>query len=299
MKNNPLLASLCAAAALLCAGLPSAARAENFPALTTPATADHRPGKLVWADLFTTNPEAASTFYCGLLGWTAAPLEHKGKGYTLFSNGGVPVAGLSPRSVAGANHPSRWIGYLAVTDMGDAISAVKKAGGIVRAPSRTFANRGRQAIIADRDGLPVGLLESSSGDPLDGDPKPGAWNWFELYVKNTTDTAGFYRDALGFQAGPETRTGSKSDFVLSSGGQARGGIAPLPDEKDVKPAWLGVVRVENLDRTLARVPGLGGEVLVAPHPVEFGSRFAVILDPTGGTVGLVEYSDGSNPANTP
>ena len=47
------------------------------------------------------------------------------------------------------------------------------------------------------------------------------------------------------------------------------------------------------------VPGLGGEVLVAPHSVEFGSRFAIILDSTGGTVGLVQYMDNANPANSP
>jgi predicted enzyme related to lactoylglutathione lyase len=56
--------------------------------------------------------------------------------------------------------------------------------------------------------------------------------------------------------------------------------------------------VADLDKTLARVPGLGGEVLVAPHSVEFGSRFAIILDSTGGTLGLVEYIDSANPANS-
>jgi predicted enzyme related to lactoylglutathione lyase len=77
-----------------------------------------------------------------------------------------------------------------------------------------------------------------------------------------------------------------------------GGIAPLPDGNDVKPSWLGVIRVADLDQTLARVPGLGGEVLVPPHPVEFGSRFAIILDSTGGTIGLVQYLDNANPANS-
>ena len=60
---------------------------------------------------------------------------------------------------------------------------------------------------------------------------------------------------------------------------------------------MGVLRVADLDKTLAKVPGLGGEVLVAPHAVEFGSRFAIILDSTGGTVGLVQYLDNENPAN--
>ncbi len=56
------------------------------------------------------------------------------------------------------------------------------------------------------------------------------------------------------------------------------------------PTWTG---------RSPRSPGLGGEVLVAPHSVEFGSRFAIILDPTGGTIGLVQYLDTANPTTSP
>ena len=96
---------------------------------------------------------------------------------------------------------------------------------------------------------------------------------------------------------PETNSDRKSDFVLSSGGQNRGGIAPMPEGADAKPSWLGVIRVADLDQTLAKVATLGGEVLVAPHAVEYGSRFAIILDSTGGTVGVVQYVNNENPAN--
>jgi len=286
--------------AMLAAGIPVSAHAAKFPPLNTPATTEHRPGKLVWADLFTTDPDSATKFYCGLLGWTAEPIEQKGKGYTVFSNDGRPVAGLAPRSVTGANHPSRWIGYYSVIDIDATLALVTKDGGTIRAPSHNFPDRGRQAIVSDKDTVPIGLLQSSSGDAPDTDTKPGGWNWFELYVNNPKVTSDFYHDAIGFDVAPETKPDRKSDFVLSSAGQARGGIAPLPEGDDVKPSWLGVIRVADLDKTLALVPGLGGEVLVAPHPAaEFGSRFAIILDSTGGTIGLVQYVENANPANTP
>jgi len=57
--------------------------------------------------------------------------------------------------------------------------------------------------------------------------------------------------------------------------------------------------VANLDGTLARVPALGGAVLVAPHEAAFGSRFALIADPTGGSVGVVEYVNNANPVSRP
>jgi predicted enzyme related to lactoylglutathione lyase len=300
MNIKPILrhAPIYAAAALLCAGLPASVHGAKFPPLNSPATTEQIPGKLVWADLFTTDPDSASKFYCGLLGWTATPLEQKGKSYVIFSNGGIPVAGLAPRSTTGVNHPSRWIGYLAVTDIAASLATVSKDGGVVRAPSRNFPDRGYQAIASDKDGNPIGLLQSSSGDPLDEQTKTGAWNWFEIYTGSPKAASDFYHDVFGFSVANETSSDRKSDFVLSSAGMARGGVAPLPEGNDTRPSWLGVIRVANLDQTLAKVPGLGGEVLVAPHSVEFGSRFAIILDPTGGTVGLVEYIDSANPANS-
>lgn len=297
-KNIPGLFPMIAAAALA-ASLAAPARAALFPPLNSPPTTDHRPGKLVWADLFTVDPDNASKFYCGVLGWTAAPINQKGRSYIVLSNGGTPVAGIVPRTTRSGSHPSRWIGYYAVTDMAGALAQVARDGGTVHAAAHDFPDRGRQAIAADKDGVPFGLLQSSSGDAPDNEPKPGEWNWFELYSRDPKDASAFYHDAVGFDMAPETHADRKSEFVISSVGQARGGIAPLPEDADAKPGWLGVIRVANLDKTLAQVPALGGEVLVAPHSVEFGSRFAIIMDPTGGTVGLVEYIESANPANNP
>ena len=298
-KSSFRSAQILAVAAILATGFVARASAATFPPLNTPATTAQIQGKLIWVDLFTADPDGATRFYCGLLGWTAANLEQKGKGYTVFSNAGKPVAGLAPRSVNRANHPSRWIGYYSVPNIDTALTVATSMGGVVRAPAKNFPSRGWQAIISDGDSVPVGLLQSSSGDTPDNETKPGEWNWFELYVANPKVTSVFYHKAVGFDVAPESNSDRKSDFVLSSVGVSRGGVAPLPEGNDVKPSWLGVIRVADLDATLAKVPGLGGEVLVAPHSVEFGSRFAIILDSTGGTVGLVQYIETANPAKSP
>jgi predicted enzyme related to lactoylglutathione lyase len=118
-------------------------------------------------------------------------------------------------------------------------------------------------------------------------------------VKNPQAAADFYRQVFNYEVAPDGRTGKKSELLLSSGAFNRGGVSILPDREDAKPGWLGVIRVTNLDETLARVPTLGGEVVVAPHEAAFGSRFALIADPTGGTVGVVEYVNNANPVNRP
>jgi predicted enzyme related to lactoylglutathione lyase len=293
------LATVLAFTMMLGIGLSASTPAAVFQPLNSPATNEHRPGKFIWADLFTTDPVAATKFYSGLFGWTANTITQNGKAYTVFSNGSRPVAGLAPRPPSNTKRPSRWIGYIAVTNLPSVLKLVTKAGGQVRAEARDFPQRGAQAIIADNEGSTVGLLQSTSGDSADDEPKPGDWNWFELFVKQPQVVSAFYRQVINYEAAPDLRTERKNDFLLSSGGLARAGVAPLPDREDAKPGWLGVVRVESIDETLARAVKLGGEVLVSPRAAAFESRFAIIADSTGGTVGLVEYVDNANPANRP
>jgi hypothetical protein len=293
------LSTVLAVTTLLGAGFPAAARAAAFPALNDPATTETHPGKFIWAELHTADSAAATKFYSGVFGWTAVTLDQQGVMYTVFSNGNHPVAGLRQRSSSATIHAARWINYLAVTDIASALSAVTKAGGVVRAPARDFPQIGSEAIVTDNEGAPFGLLQSSSGDSTDVEPVAGTWNWFHLFVKNPQPAADFYRQVFNYEVTPDARVGKKTELLLSSGAFNRGGVSVLSEGKEAKPGWLGVIRVAKLDETIARVPGLGGEVVVAPHDAAFGSRFALIADPTGGTVGVVEYLNNTNPANRP
>ena len=51
-------------------------------------------GAFNWVDLMTTDHAGAKAFYTGLFDWTAQDQPAGGVGvYTMFSSGGVPVAG--------------------------------------------------------------------------------------------------------------------------------------------------------------------------------------------------------------
>ncbi|HXB02077.1 MAG TPA: VOC family protein [Opitutaceae bacterium] len=280
-------------------GFATSARAAPFPPLNDPATKETHPGKFVWAELFTNDSAAATKFYSGVFGWTALTLAQNGVSYTVLSNGNHPVAGLRQRSSSASPHASRWINYIAVTDIASSLSLVAKAGGEVRAPAREFPQIGTQAIITDNEGSPVGLLQSSSGDSADDEPTPGDWNWFHLLAKDPPTAAVFYRQVFNYNVTLDARTEKKSQLLFSSDELNRGGVSVLPDRAGAEPGWLGVIRVDNLDATLARVQTLGGEIVVAPHDAAFGSRFAMIADPTGGIVGVVEYENNANPVNRP
>lgn len=289
---------LLAAAALAPRPAPGAPVAATFPPLQQPASREHFPGKFIWADLFTSEPDRAAKFYGDLLGWTAAAIEQKSRYYLVLSNGGTPVAGIVLRRPDASPRPAVWIGYISVVKAKATLTAAVAAGGTEHAPVQQFPQRGAQAIFSDQEGAPVGIIESSSGDGPDDEPRPGDWNWFELYSVRPEVAANFYRQVLGYAVTADARAATAGEHrLLSTGDQTRAGIATLTPGPAVRAGWLGFVRVASLDDTLARVPGLGGEVLVPARPAELGSRFAVIKDSTGGEVGLVQYVDDQNPAD--
>jgi hypothetical protein len=303
MQVRPLFHWAVASAAILTGVLTSQAA---LPALNQPSSKTSNPGKFEWADLFTGDLGSAEQFYTGLLGWTAsAPSDPKSyskagsrREYSVLSDHGVPVAGLVQRSgpVSKTEHPARWIGYVAVPDLKASLKAVEAAGGKVVSPSHRVPDRGQQAIVTDPEEAVVGLIHSSSGDIADSDTVSGRWMWFELYSAHSKTAGDFYQRALGYQVGPDTESNKPDHFVLIAGGQNRAGISPLPYD-DAKPDWLGFIRVDDLDATVGKVAGLGGEVIDAQKTAELGSRYAIIADPTGGVFGLVQF-EGSTEAMT-
>ena len=81
--------------------------------------------------------------------------------------------------------------------------------------------------------------------------------------------------------------------MLTSEGYARATVRTIPsvDEK-VQPTWLPFVRVKNVAESVARAKQLGGKVLVEPRPGLLDGNVAVIADPTGAAIGILEWHEG-------
>jgi predicted enzyme related to lactoylglutathione lyase len=62
------------------------------------------------------------------------------------------------------------------------------------------------------------------------------------------------------------------------------------DDGKVRPTWLPFVRVQNVGESVAKAKQLGGKVLIEPDPEIFNGKVAVVADPTGAAIGLLEWS---------
>lgn len=276
-------------ALLLCATDGFAAKASELPALTTVPGDPRLPGKLVWADLVTDDMAAAQNFYTRLFGWHF----YGTGGYLIAFNDDRPLCGMfqRPRPKDKSALP-RWFGYISVSSVGAAERAVTKAGWKVLAPPAKLPKRGEQAIFADPEGALFGVVKSSSGDPQDFKAEPGDWIWIQLMSREGRRAAEFYRKVGGYEIIENTSSNRLSDYVLTSRGFARATVRTIPKEHEaVRPTWLLFVRVKSVSESVTLAGQLGGKVLLQPNSNFLEGKVALVADPTGAAIGLLEWSD--------
>src|SRR5688572_13630840 len=241
-------------------GVGAAAEAPTIP---------HRlPGKFVWADLVTTDPDTVVSFYTKVFGWTAQRTGSGPQGYTLLFNGEHPMGGIAYRPTdapSKASGGARWIGSVAVTDINQAVAAVTAAGGRTLVAPRQVNGRGWQAVVTDSEGSVFGLLVSEKGDAAKGVVGKNDWAWVQLLSHKSAEAAAFYEKALGYVVTDDTRTAWSDDRLLTRDGVAYAGLTPLPDGAVARSGWLGYIRVAEVSTAVAAAKALGGQVLVAPR----------------------------------
>jgi predicted enzyme related to lactoylglutathione lyase len=275
----------------------SAADAPQLPPLTTVSGSPRLPGKFIWGDLVTTDVEAARKFYGRLLGWTFRASGAGPGAYTIAMNDERPLCGMvqaPPR--AGTNGNPRWVGYISVPSVARAQKAVLKAGGRECVAPRKLPKRGEQAIFADPEGAIFGVMTSSSGDPEDFLADPGDWIWIQLLCRDARKATAFYRAVAGYDVTENSDSQWENDFVLVSGKFARATVMEIPRSNlQVRSAWLPFVRVKNVTASVTQAEQLGGKVVLAPKAELFAGKIAVIADPTGAAIGLLEWDGTSKP----
>jgi predicted enzyme related to lactoylglutathione lyase len=264
-----------------------AEKAPTLPPLTTAPGNPRLPGKFVWADLVTDDVPAATRFYAGLFGWRFNDYGN----YLVALHEERPLCGMfqRPRPKEGTGQP-RWFGYISVADVAKARAAVTKAGGRVLAEPQQMPRRGEQAVFADPEGAIFGVVKSKSGDPGDFLAEPGDWIWVQLLSRKADVAAEFYRKLAGYEIVENSVTNRISDYVLTRDGYARATVRTIPAAaQTVQPSWLFFVRVANLGESLALTRKLGGKVLIEPKPEALQGKVAVIADPTGAAIGVMEW----------
>ncbi|PZT75226.1 MULTISPECIES: VOC family protein [unclassified Streptomyces] len=123
----------------------------------------NEPGALIWSELVTPDPAAASAFYSSILPVTTARSEMEGaEGYIEFQVAGRPVGGIMDLNSMPEGVPPHWQVYFNVDSVDDVQAAAVHAGATVLAPAFDMV-AGRMAVLADPQGGAFAVIATPEG----------------------------------------------------------------------------------------------------------------------------------------
>lgn len=252
----------------------------QLPALDAADSGVHKPGKFIWFELITHDPEKVGDFYGDLFGWSFKPYAENSE-YLTIEHEGSEVGGVV--AVSDRRMGSRWLCTLSVGDVDQTAGRVQRLGGSLLFGPTDFDDRGRFAQVGDPQGADFIILKTRQGDPERSEPTPGAIVWAELFTRSVEEAARFYRELIAYDAIPSEE--SEKHHYFAVGDKIRAGVTEL-EWNDVKPTWLPFVGVDNLRETVLKAIDLGGTLLA------HNETAAVMLDPGGAAIGLQLLPDG-------
>jgi predicted enzyme related to lactoylglutathione lyase len=258
-------------------------------ALPTPAIPLAGPveaGRFVWQDLLTKDVNAARRFYGGLLGWRFDSVTRNGRPYVLARTTAGLVGGIVDIS-AMPDAGAQWLSFLSVDDVDHAVALVGLAGGKTLVGATDFPIA-RAAAVTDPQGAPLGLVQVRRPIPDSAQPTANHFFWHEYLARDAPQALAFYRSLAGFDSTIlESRFGIDYHVLRTTRGRA--GLFKLPETADVEPNWLPYVLAADPAALAARVPGLGGRILLPAAQERRNGSVVVIADPDGAPLALQKY----------
>ncbi len=243
-------------------------------------------GRFVWFELLTKKLDQAKAFYPETLPWKIieAPMQD-GSTYPMITVGDRGVGGLMtpPGDV-----PTAWVSYVSVEDVDATARKIEAAGGSLHVDAFDMPGVGRIQPVSDAQGGMFALFHAETEDPapIEG---PGSFHWNELWTQEPEASLAFYEKVLEYHH-DEMPMPNGTYYILKSGNEMRGGMLRAPSA-DIPTMWLQYVAVQDCDETLKRARSKGAAVVADPVDAPPG-RFAVLRDPLGAIIGVIQPSDG-------
>ena len=246
----------------------------------------------VWIDLSTTDPAAARDFYSKLFGWQAQPeADPNAGGYALARINGKDVAGIGGSQ--DPNAPPAWTVYIGTRDADATAKKIEAAGGKIVAPPFDVMDVGRMAVFQDPVGAFIALWQPKSMEGYQISNSPGAFAWAELNARGIDKAKAFYTKVFGWST-KESPMGEGQPLYTEfqqEGASILGGMEMQPQIPAQVPSyWQAYFGVADVDKSFKKAIELGAKELV--EPMDFpGGRFAIIQDPQGAMIGLLQMAE--------
>ncbi len=246
-------------------------------------------GGILSADIAVPEHEREVRFYSRVLTTGESPLWRE----DLMNNLGSPIIGLGARQAEYAHLPLQWMPHIQVADVAASVKLALELGG-----SELMLDQANQwAVLLDPNGAAFGIIPvvpAEAVPPIGGDAaRVGHIAWLDLTVPDASATRDFYRQVVGWTAQDvemEDAGERYADFNMcgEDGDPAAGICHARGVNAGLPPVWMMVLPVGDLAESLRRVEQEGGEILKSSRGNDGEPTSAVIQDPVGACIALVQ-----------
>jgi predicted enzyme related to lactoylglutathione lyase len=249
-------------------------------------------GDFVWYELMASDADTAQAFYEPLLSWKFAGSGTPGMDYRLGSKDGAEVVGLMKLTedmTEGGARPA-WVGYIAVSDIAASLGSVKELGGQVYRGPNHLAGVGHMAMIADRDGVPLYLLQpegEASQSFAKHAPREGHCAWNELMSSDQAGAHAFYTSLFGWEKADSMDMGEMGSYDMYNAGDYTLGAIMQKSADMPASMWNYYFRVPEIEPAAEYVKAKGGQVINGPMEIPGGEYVVNAIDPQGAMFSLI------------
>jgi predicted enzyme related to lactoylglutathione lyase len=256
-------------------------------------------GQFVWYELTTPDIDAARKFYPAITGWGT---QHFDNDYTMWTNGGVPFAGLFRLGpdLREQGVPPNWMPYIESNSVDETARLATSLGGKVMHGPEDIPNTGRFAVVQDPQGATFGVYKSlRPSQSWEGTPALGRFSWHELMTTDHTKAFEFYKKLFGWEKTGEMDMGGGQMYTMyGKGGKPYGGIFNRHgDMMSIPPFWLVYIFVKDVKKAVDAAVKGGAKVQRPPMEIPGGGTIAILGDPQGAAFAL--HADSSVTAAKP
>lgn len=184
--------------------------------------------------------------------------------------------------------------YLLERELGPRIAHAVEALFEYERRGTTWHNRGLQAVLMERPTAhrtPLGYDSSTGWAMRASTSMANPFVHVELLSTDRDRARSFYGEVFDWDFTEVPRTDSPYIW-LDTGGNPSANIIESPIAGEDGPFWLPYVRVDDLRATLGAVRSRGGTVVRELEEVSGMGSFAIVRDPLGATLGLLQPPEG-------
>ncbi|HET7501210.1 MAG TPA: VOC family protein [Kofleriaceae bacterium] len=242
-------------------------------------------GRFVWFEYVTRDASKAQGFFGELFGWSTKSVPMPDGAYTMIAAPDGKTIGGYSAPPPGAP-PASWLPFLQVQSAAEIAARARTLGGKVMKEPFKVGDFATMAVVLDPAGAALALWQPNKPEEPAA-PAVGHFCWNELPSKDPAASVAFYTQLGGFSSSKMEMAGMGTYHVLEAGGKGQAGILqhPMPSAPQ---AWVPYVQVASADRTVERAKKLGTTVIVAPTDIPNVGRFAVLADPQGVPLGILQ-----------